>query len=115
MPCSSCSLGEESFTPRALPSGACVAAAWREGRPPRLRRRYDRHRPQHRGLGRRQSFETDPADANTFVSAQIGDQAGSPAAGSIIIKTWKTADGADVTPTAATSFSKLVNWIAVGT
>lgn len=60
------------------------------------------------------SYETDPADANVFVSAQIGDQAGSPAAGSIIIKTWKSGDGADVTPVAASAFSKKVNWIAVG-
>lgn len=60
------------------------------------------------------SYETDPADANTFVSAQVGDQAGSPAAGSIIIKTWKSGDGADVTPVAASAFSKKVNWVAVG-
>jgi predicted RecA/RadA family phage recombinase len=60
------------------------------------------------------TYETDPADANTFVSAQIGDQAGSPVAGSIIIKTWKSGDGADVTPVAASAFSKKVNWIAVG-
>lgn len=60
------------------------------------------------------SLETDPADANITVSAQIGDQAGAPAAGSIYIKTWKSADGADVTPVAATSFSKKVNWIAFG-
>lgn len=61
------------------------------------------------------SYDTDPADANDFVSASIGDQAGAPAAGSILIKTWKTADGADVTPVAATAFSKKVNWIAIGT
>lgn len=61
------------------------------------------------------SFDTDPADANLYVSASIGDQAGSPAAGSIYIKTWKTNDGADPTPVAATAFSKKVNWIAVGT
>lgn len=60
------------------------------------------------------SYDTDPADANDFVSATIGDQAGSPAAGSIIIKTWKTADGADVTPVAATAFTKKVNWVATG-
>lgn len=60
------------------------------------------------------SYDTDPADANDFVSASIGDQAGTPAAGSILIKTWKTADGADVTPVAATAFSKKVNWIAIG-
>lgn len=60
------------------------------------------------------SYGTDPADANTFVSATIGDQAGTPAAGSIIVKTWKSADGADVTPAAASTFSKLVNWCAIG-
>lgn len=59
------------------------------------------------------SYETDPADANTYVSAQIGDQAGSPAAGSIVIKTWKTT-GSDPTPVAADAFTKLVNWIAIG-
>lgn len=59
-------------------------------------------------------YDTDPADANMFVSATIGDQAGTPAAGSIIIKTWKSADGTDPTPVAATSFSKKVNWIAIG-
>ena len=60
------------------------------------------------------SFETDPADANTYVSAQKGDQAGAPAAGSVIIKTWKQ-NGADPTPIAADAFGKLVNWIAIGT
>lgn len=59
------------------------------------------------------SYETDPADANTYVSAQKGDQAGAPAAGSIIIKTWKQS-GSDPTPIAADAFTKLVNWIAVG-
>lgn len=51
---------------------------------------------------------TDPEIAQ----ASIGDQAGSPAAGSILIKTWKTLGG---TPAAATTFSKKVNWIAIGT
>lgn len=59
------------------------------------------------------SYETDPADANTYVSAQIGDQAGSPVAGSIIIKTWKQS-GSDPTPIAADAFTKKVNWIAIG-
>jgi hypothetical protein len=45
-------------------------------------------------------------------TASIGDQAGAPAAGSILIKTWKTLGG---TPAAATTFSKKVNWIAFGT
>lgn len=59
------------------------------------------------------SFQTDPADANMLVSATIGDQAGAPAAGSFILKTWKT-DGTDPTPVAADAFSKAVNWIAIG-
>jgi predicted RecA/RadA family phage recombinase len=58
-------------------------------------------------------YETDPADPNSYVSAQIGDQAGSPAAGSIVVKTWKTT-GSDPTPVAADAFGKKVNWIAVG-
>jgi hypothetical protein len=60
------------------------------------------------------SYDTDPGDANTFVSATIGDQAGAPAAGSIILKQWKSGDGADVTPVAGSSFSKKINWIAFG-
>lgn len=60
------------------------------------------------------TYATDPADANLFVSCTVGDQAGTPAAGSIIIKTWKSADGTDPTPVAATTFSKAVNWIAYG-
>jgi hypothetical protein len=51
---------------------------------------------------------TDPEIA----TCSIGDQAGAPAAGSILLKTWKTLGG---TPAAATTFSKKVNWIAVGT
>lgn len=60
------------------------------------------------------TYDDNPGDANDFVSATIGDQAGTPAAGSIIVKTWKSADGADVTPVAATAFSKKVNWWAYG-
>jgi hypothetical protein len=60
-------------------------------------------------------LEADPGDDPMLVSAQIGDQAGSPAAGSIIIKTWKNTGGTDPTPLAATTFTKKVNWIAIGT
>lgn len=60
------------------------------------------------------SYDTDPADANTFVSGTVGDQAGAPAAGSFILKSWKSNDAADVTPVAATAFAKKVNWIAFG-
>lgn len=60
-------------------------------------------------------LDSDPTDDPEWVSATIGDQAGSPAAGSVIIKTWKNTGGTDPTPVAATTFSKKVNWIAVGT
>lgn len=65
-------------------------------------------------LGVVASYDSDAADANTFVSATVGDQNAAPVAGSIIIKTWKSGDGADVTPVAATVFGKKVNWIAFG-
>jgi hypothetical protein len=48
------------------------------------------------------------------VSASIGDQAGSPASGSFLLKTWKNTGGTDPTPAVATTFSKKVNWIAIG-
>lgn len=51
---------------------------------------------------------TDPENA----TCSIGDQAGAPAAGSVLIKTWKTLGG---TPAAATTFTKKVNWFASGT
>ncbi|MDI4231441.1 DUF2190 family protein [Bradyrhizobium sp. Arg237L] len=60
------------------------------------------------------SFESDPGDDPMLVSAQIGDQAGAPVAGSIVVKTWKNTGGTDPTPVAATTFAKKVNWIAIG-
>lgn len=60
------------------------------------------------------SLESDPVDDPEWVTAAIGDQAGSPAAGSVIIKTWKNTSGSDPTPAAATTFSKKVNWFAWG-
>ena len=60
------------------------------------------------------SLDSDPGDDPLLVSASIGDQAGAPAAGSVLIKTWKT-NGTDPTPSAASTFSKKVNWIALGT
>lgn len=61
------------------------------------------------------SLESDPTDDPFMVSAQIGNQAGAPVAGSIILKTWKNTGGTDPSPLAATTFTKLVNWIAIGT
>jgi hypothetical protein len=60
-------------------------------------------------------LDADPVDDPFMCSATIGDQAGAPAAGSIVIKTWKNTGGTDPTPQAATTFTKKVNWIAIGT
>lgn len=59
-------------------------------------------------------LDDDPVDGCQFVSASIGNQAGSPAAGSFYLKTWKATDG-DATLVAATTFTKKVNWVAIGT
>ena len=61
------------------------------------------------------SLESDPVDNPFMVTAQVGDQAGAPAVGSVIIKTWQNTTGTDPTPAAATTFGKKVNWIAIGT
>lgn len=60
------------------------------------------------------TLDSDPVDDPEWVTASIGDQAGTPAAGSFLLKTWKNTSGSDPTPTAATTFSKKVNWIAEG-
>jgi len=60
-------------------------------------------------------LDSDPTDNPEWVTCSIGDQAGAPAAGSILVKTWQNTSGTDPTPTAATTFTKKVNWIAVGT
>jgi hypothetical protein len=61
------------------------------------------------------SLEDDPTDNPFMASAQIGNQSGAPAAGSVIIKTWQNTTGTDPTPAAATTFGRKVNWIAIGT
>lgn len=48
------------------------------------------------------------------VTATIGDQAGTPAAGSVTIKVWKPTASGDVTPIASAA-AVAVNWIAIGT
>jgi len=55
-------------------------------------------------------FDSDVVADPEFLSSSIGDQAGTPAAGSFLLKTWKTAAG----PVAATTFAKKVNWVAFG-
>jgi hypothetical protein len=61
------------------------------------------------------SLDSDPGDDPEFVSATVGDQAGTPVAGSFILKSWKNTGGTDPTPLAATTFTKKVNWVAWGT
>jgi len=59
-------------------------------------------------------LDDDPVDGVMHATATIGDQAGTPAAGSVIIKGWKSTDG-DATLIAATTFGKKINYLAWGT
>lgn len=63
------------------------------------------------------SWRDAPTLKQMFINASIGDQAGTPDAGSILIRTYKPTASGDVTPIAATDFSDDLssNWIAVGT
>jgi hypothetical protein len=61
------------------------------------------------------TLSSDPILAASAVTATIGDQAGAPAAGSVLIKTWKATSSSDTTPVAATTFTRLVNYVAYGT
>lgn len=58
----------------------------------------------------------DDLDGDTLagVSATVGDQAGTPAAGSVTLKCWKNDADGDATMVAATA-EKNVNWVAIGT
>lgn len=56
--------------------------------------------------------DSDPIDDPEWATASIGDQAGAPAAGHFLLKTWKNTAGNDPTPLAATTFGKKVNWFA---
>lgn len=61
------------------------------------------------------SLDGNPVDNCQAVSASIGDQAGSPAAGSIVIKTWKATAADNTALVAATTPWVKVSWIAIGT
>ena len=58
-----------------------------------------------------------PTVKQLFCAGSIGDQAGTPAAGSILITTYKPTAVNDVTPVAATDFTDNVKvaWCAIGT
>lgn len=49
----------------------------------------------------------------TTVTATIGDQAGTPAAGSVTLKVWKPTASGDCTPVASAAAVN-VNWVALG-
>jgi hypothetical protein len=61
------------------------------------------------------SLEDAPALGLMSAQAVVGDQAGAPAAGHILLKTWKATAANDGTPIATTVFGKKVSWIAIGT
>ena len=58
-----------------------------------------------------------PTVKQLFCAGSVGDQAGTPAAGSVLITTYKPTAVNDVTPTAATDFTDNVKiaWLAIGT
>lgn len=56
-----------------------------------------------------------PTINHSMVAADVGDQNGAPAAGSILIKSYKPASNADPTPATATANWVAVDWIAIGT
>jgi hypothetical protein len=60
-------------------------------------------------------FEDAPTVNQLLATADVGDQAGAPAAGSIILKTFKPTAVDNVTPAAATVFGAFLYWLAIGT
>lgn len=62
-------------------------------------------------------FQDPPTVNQLFCEADVGDQAGAPAAGSVLIRTYKPTAVNDVTPTAATDFTDdlAIAWVAIGT
>lgn len=63
------------------------------------------------------TFQSAPTIKQLSVTADIGNQTGAPAAGSILVKTFKPTAVNDVTPIPATDFTDNIKfgWIAVGT
>ncbi len=58
------------------------------------------------------TLQSDPVAGCQFVTVDIPDQVANP--GKITVKTWKATATADTAQIAATTFGKLVNWIAFG-
>jgi len=61
------------------------------------------------------SLVGDPSITHMSSTCTVGNQTGQPAAGSIVIKSWKPTATGNVTPIAADTVFANVNWIAIGT
>lgn len=63
------------------------------------------------------TFQSAPTVKQLYCAASIGNQSGAPAAGSVLINTYKPTAVDNCTPTAATDFSEnlVLNWVAIGT
>lgn len=60
-------------------------------------------------------FKGAPTLTHMFNVGDIGDQAGTPAAGSFLLKSYKPTGAADVTPVASSTPWAAVDWVAIGT
>jgi hypothetical protein len=61
------------------------------------------------------SLETTPTVTASWASASIGNQNGTPAAGSFLLKLWQPTSNSNPTIIASTGYANhRVNWIAVG-
>ena len=61
------------------------------------------------------TLQDDAALDPGLTTCSVGDQVSAPVAGSFYLKTWKFTSSSNPTPLAATTFTKKVNWIAIGT
>jgi len=60
------------------------------------------------------SLGGDPIDTMMNCTCDIGDQAGSPAAGSILLKSWKFTDADSTHIASTTPWTPKINWVAFG-
>jgi hypothetical protein len=61
------------------------------------------------------TLQSDPTTTHQSSTVNIGNQAGTPVAGSFIVKSWKSTGVGDPTLIAATTPWATINWIAMGT
>jgi len=60
------------------------------------------------------NLDSDPVATAAWVNAAIGNQTTTPPTGSILIKSWMPTAAGSTVPVAATTFGKVVSWVAVG-